>query len=246
MFAIGDAEAREWSLRTIVTDNVKAERDAERKGNQRGATREARLAAIRAFVDETPTASASDVLSALESQGISSSNSTVKRELTAMFPQRERAKSVRKTATTTTSSPSLSSPPISKRFGPSEFLPEPFRVAARCESLFKPLDVSDSRLRCPSIPYSFTHPVPSKRGTFVDEPITMQTQTTAPQRAPRLSDEQLKQIQIRAVEPGLHARHLFFAAAIQRPENQAPALQQTMLLVLESIENEIADLHEAA
>lgn len=63
------------------------------------------------------------------------------------------------------------------------------------------------------------------------------------ERAPLVDEATLRELRVRAVAPELYARHQFFSTAIQRTENQSLKMQQSLVMVLEEIENEIDELN---
>jgi hypothetical protein len=98
LFRVADEEARRLKLETILPDAVKAEREAEKKAHSHAARKSARQDAITAHVTTYPHDSASEILNALQSQGIKASRRTVETELAQLFPNRKRAKAGRKPA----------------------------------------------------------------------------------------------------------------------------------------------------
>jgi hypothetical protein len=132
-FRVTATDARRLKLRSILPEPVRAEQEAERRANNRAGQREARLTALRAIVGASPTASAAECRAELSGQGIEASAATVKRDLNAIAPERQRAEAGRPpiepgqlltAAQPTKQRNELHPPSFSKRFEPILF--EPF------------------------------------------------------------------------------------------------------------------------
>jgi hypothetical protein len=126
-FAVTSDEARRLNLRAIVPEEVAAERRAAAEAQGCKARKTAREDAIRAHIEANPSASGSNVQSALTAAGIETSARTIKRELAQLFPNRQKARAGRKPKAQPTGEGRVQervSLSISKHFGPIKFAPE--------------------------------------------------------------------------------------------------------------------------
>lgn len=110
-------EARRLELRSILPASVREERAATSKAANRTGQRETRLRALRAIVEATPDASASECQRQLSEQGIEAGSTTVKGDLLRLFPDRTPQPAGRPQKAPTQAD-EANPPSISKRFGP--------------------------------------------------------------------------------------------------------------------------------
>lgn len=92
---VTEEEAKRLGLRSILPEKLRAERTKKPKTTGRPERQEARLKAIQAIVEAQPNASAADIQKALKSKRITTTKRTVERNLKALFPNRQKAKSGR-------------------------------------------------------------------------------------------------------------------------------------------------------
>ncbi len=85
-----EKEARSLELVSILTPKIRAEKREAKPTCNRVRQLEARLTAIKAIMEAFPSLSASECQSALESQGITTSLKTVKRNMNDIAPDRQK------------------------------------------------------------------------------------------------------------------------------------------------------------